>query len=93
MIKRALEYLRNLDLTAIGKSILAKWGFFASLVGGWILKFLEKIVDQKIKDAEDAIEIKEKDEVIAVERHKKAEAIENAKTDDEFDDAVRDSLK
>lgn len=94
MLKRAIEALRNLDLTGIGKSFISKtWGFIASFFGGFILKFLEKLFDRKLKDAEDALDVKEADKEIEVDRTKKAEAIKNAETDEQIDDAFRDSLR
>ena len=92
MFKRALEFLRNIDLTRIGKGILSKWGFIASFFGGLLLKFIEKVVDQKLKDAEDNLGIQEADKKIEEKAEQNLKKINEAKTDEDFDQAIRDSL-
>lgn len=92
-LKQLLGFIRAIDLTAIGKAMLAKFGWLAQLLGGFFLKAAEKVLDRKIKDSEDALDVKKKDQEIEAEAAHKAQAIKEAKTDDDFDKAVRDSLR
>lgn len=91
--KRLLELIKSLNLTAIGKIMLSGWGWFARLLGGLMLRAAEKLLDRKLGDAIDNIDVAIKDEEVAKDRAAKADAIRKAETDEAIDEAFRDSLR
>lgn len=96
-LKALLKTFRELNLTAIAQRLLTKlggfWGLLARILGVFFLRFIEKLIDQQIKKAEDAIDEQKTAQELKDRAKANADKINEAKTDDELDDAFRDSLK
>lgn len=91
--KRFLELIKKINFTLIGKAILRAYGWGAQLLGGFLLRAAEKLLDRKIGDEIDKIDVAIKDQEIARASEARAKKIKEAKTDEELDEAFRDSLR
>lgn len=91
--KRLLEIIRAIDFTLLGKALLSGASTVARFLGGLMLRAVEKILDRKLGDAIDNVDVEIKDQAIEKDREAKAQAVKEAKTDDEIDEAFRNSLK
>jgi hypothetical protein len=92
-LKSVLATIRKLDLSAIAQTAFSGLGWFGRIIGGVLAKLAEAILDKQIQKAEDGIEQKESDKVIEQKAEQNATRMEQAATDDDFDNAARDSLK
>lgn len=96
-LKRLLTFIRSINLTAIATAALTgvsgAWGWAARVVGPFVFRFLEGLLDNAIKRGEDSIDQTEADKELEKKAKQNTEGINNAKTDDDFDNAARDSLK
>jgi hypothetical protein len=92
-LKSVLIFIREIDLTAIGKTFLTGFGWGARFLGGIAMRIVEKVIDKQIKKGEDNLDVSIKDQEIEARAKANADKIAGTTTDEDLDNAFRDSLK
>ena len=89
-----LEFIKGIDFASIIASAISGlggfWGTIASFIAKPFLKALQTQVDNKIDQVAQA---EQSDTQIDQKAQANAQEMANAKTDSDFDNAARDSLK
>ncbi len=92
-VKRCLTFIRGLNLTAISKLFLSSQSWVTRFFASIFFKKVEVQVDRGLGQIEDTIDAKVEDQVIEQTAQAKVEQIMKAETDEELDEAFRDSLR
>ena len=94
MLKKLLRLFIGLDLTSLIKKAIAGAGLPLGGLIAWFAGFFIKRVEETVDKAADGyINISDADEAADKKAADSIKQLDGAKTDEEFDQAVRNSLK